>query len=757
MRIGFSVFCFVLIAILIVCAHIARRSRKSVGKPLSLALIAILITVFGNLVITLSNAKLMSSVGYYIYYIGMDATVFLLLIYSLAYCDFKWPNITIRIAVYTLLTIDLVQYILNPFFNQAFDTEAIIVEDNLYYRSIPYIGQYYHRIVCYGILAAMLIILIVKMVKSTRIDLEKYAVIFVAIVITALIETYYIFSRRPIDTSMIGFALCGVLLFYLSLYYRPRRLLDRMLASITSEMPEAMFFFDPNGKCVWVNGPGRKLVGVTIGNYETVKDDLTFLFGDIDFTASGWNRRVTLGTEDDVNYTYIAMKSITDDRDRITGTILRVRDITEDQLELKREMYNSTHDSLTGLYIKEYLYESIDKRLREDKVTDYMIGYVEIMNFKVINDVIGKEFAELTIKKAAQAIEGYISAKSLYGKLSTESFGVLISKKNFDEASVEKNLAIFSVSDGSMDHRILVHVGIYDINEDDEINVPLFFDSARLATTKIKDDYSKLIAYYDDELRNKIMYEQLLSNQLPGAIESRQIRPYLQPIVDEKGLLSGAEALVRWIHPEEGFLNPGKFIPVFERNGLIADVDRYMWRCACEILADWKKRGIDKFISINISPKDFYFMDVPGEIRKLVEEFGIDPVKLRIEITETVMMTDSGDRLKIIADLRSSGFLVEMDDFGSGYSSLNLLKDMPVDVLKIDMQFLRDSERNARAGMIIKNIINMSQDLDIDSLTEGVETAAQFERLYAMGCKLYQGYYFSKPVPLEDFEKQWFD
>ena len=199
------------------------------------------------------------------------------------------------------------------------------------------------------------------------------------------------------------------------------------------------------------------------------------------------------------------------------------------------------------------------------------------------------------------------------------------------------------------------------------------------------------------------------------------------------------------------------FIPVFERNGLIADVDRHMWRCACEILADWKKRGIESFISVNISPKDFYYMDVVSEIKKLVEEFGIEPVKLRIEITETAIMTGSVDILALVKEFRENGFIVEMDDFGSGYSSLNLLKDMDIDVIKIDMQFLKDSESNIKANTIIKNIINMSEDLGIDTLTEGVETARQYEKLYAMGCKLYQGYYFSKPVPLEDFEKQWFD
>ena len=167
--------------------------------------------------------------------------------------------------------------------------------------------------------------------------------------------------------------------------------------------------------------------------------------------------------------------------------------------------------------------------------------------------------------------------------------------------------------------------------------------------------------------------------------------------------------------------------------------------------------GIKSFISVNVSPKDFLRLDVVSEMKSLVEEFGIKPEKLRIEITETAVTTENVDMFKIISDLREYGFIVEMDDFGSGYSSLNLLKDISLDLIKIDMQFLKDSERNMKAGLIIKNIINMSEDLGIDTLTEGVETAKQFEKLYDMGCKLYQGYYFSKPVPVEDFEKQWFD
>ena len=386
-----------------------------------------------------------------------------------------------------------------------------------------------------------------------------------------------------------------------------------------------------------------------------------------------------------------------------------------------------------------------------------MIGFFEIANFNMINDVFGSEFGTYTVKKIADTIKATASEKTLYGRLTYDSFGILINKDIFDEEKLEKMLETFTVSDKTLEHHVLIYFGIYDLRQGTDVDVPLFFDSARLATTKIKDNYSKRIAYYDDQLRNSAIHEQLISNQLKGAIENREIRPFLQPIVDSRGMLAGAEALVRWIHPEEGFMNPGQFIPVFEKNGLISEVDKYMWRCACEILAEWEKRNIDSFISINVSPKDFYRLDVVSELKALVEEFDIDPKKLRVEITESAMTSDTLDMIKTVGKLHDLGFIVEMDDFGSGYSSLNLLKDINLDLIKIDMQFLRDSERNMKANMIIKNIINMSEDLGIDTLTEGVETAKQFEKLFDMGCRLYQGYYFSKPVSVEDFEKQWFD
>lgn len=752
-----SVVFAVLFVVLGICWVFARRSKKDISDHVAFLVTGMAIPLLGNLILTVADTEIPALIGSYIYFIGMDIAVFSLLHFTYAYCELGKAKRWQKIVVYGLLLFDVTHYSLNPFIHLSFSNDITLVDGRLYYRVIPHIGQTYHRVLCYGLFFAAIIIFLVKAIKSSRVYSEKYWIILIAMGITGTIESYYIFSRQPLDMAMIGFAVFGILVYFFSVRYRPMKLLDRMLAGIASDMPEALFFFDKSGKCIWTNDPGRNLIGVSKDDYDSVKDNLTFLFGDIDFNSSGWFKRVTLGTGDEEQYTYLAMRSVVDEKGNVTGSYLSVRDITEDQRELKREMYNSTHDAITGLYTKEYLFELIDKRLHSDKTADYMIGYMEIANLKLINDVFGKKFAELTMKKAAELIQEGAGGKSLYGQLSDESFGILIDKADFSQKPVKEKLTTFTVSDNNLEHHVLIHYGIYDINPEDEIDVSLFFDSARLATTMIKDSYKEVVVYYDEKLRNEIIHNQLISNQLKNAISERQIRPYLQPIVDSRGMLAGAEALVRWIHPDEGFMNPGEFIPLFERNGLIADVDRYMWRCACEILADWKSRNISAFISVNISPKDFYFMDVTSELKGLVEEFGIDPVKLRVEITETAMMNGAVDINKIVNELREYGFIVEMDDFGSGFSSLNLLKDMNFDVIKIDMQFLKDSERNIKAGMIIKNIINMSEDLGMDTLTEGVETAKQFEKLFSMGCKLYQGYYFSKPVPLEDFEKQWFD
>ena len=751
MRVAYTVlFCLLIISIL-ACYVEARRSNKPIAPSVARLMLAIIPPVVGNLVLIASSVQLISTIGYYIYFLGMDAVVFFLFRFSLDYCNIQWQSKTLRSMYIGVLVADVVQFALNPFLGHAFGTEAIIESGYTYWRLIPYWGQTYHRIVCYGLLFAVIFVFIVKIVKSPGIYRERYLIVLITLIITAVWEAFYIISRTPIDRAMVGFAVFGMTTFYFAIHYRSTKVLDRILAQYASSMQGSIFIFDISGICIWANGGGMDLAKVTEFSFDQARDSLEFLFGDIDLTDKDWNAKRVIGVGSDASYYTLEKHSTMDRKGNVTGSILSVRDTTEDQRELQREMYNATHDTLTGLYTREFLYECISKKLASGN-KEYMIIYIDANNFKIINDVFGSDFGNKAIKSIAEWIKARTSKECMFGRLGGDVFGVFMPKAEFNREKCEEDLAKFSVSDGTASHPILLHAGLYDIDESDN-NVSVMFDRAHLALLTIKNEYHIHTAYYDDKIREKVMWDQHISNQLSKAIKERQLRPYLQAIVDRSGTIVGAEALVRWIHPEDGFLSPGAFIPVFEQNGMIIEVDRYMWRCACEILARWRGIHDDIFISVNISPKDFYFIDVASELRALVKEFDIDPARLRIEITETVMMNDADNRMDILRELREAGFIVEMDDFGSGYSSLNLLKEMPVDVLKIDMNFLNRSSDQDKAQTIVNSIIKLSEDLGVASLTEGVETVYQFHKLSSMGCKLFQGYYFSKPIPLEEFEE----
>ena len=752
MREVFAIIYILLIVLLGLFGVISKKSSKAIGKAVSYLLFTFIVPIAGNMTLVLSENELVSTIGSYIYFIGMDLMAFSLFDFTLSYCNIPWRNNKKIYFIYTLLTIDIIQYFFNPFFGHAFGMEAITVDGSLYYRLIPYLGQTFHRIAVYFAFATSLGIFIYKTVRVPRIYAEKYYIILFTMVLAGIWQSYYIFSRTPIDRSMIGFAVCGILIFYFSLFYRPFRLLDRMLANIASKMSEAIFFFDASMRCIWANSNGRKLLEVRSDNLEHVNQRLFAMFDDLGIGQDNWSSKQSVGSGKEARYFTIDKHIVTDAKNKKIGYFLSIQDNTEEILTHQQEIYEATHDKLTGLFTKEHLFNRIKNKVSSEKETSYSIAYLDIKDFKMVNDIFGNDIGDRVLKKVANWIRENATEEWIYGRLSGDAFGICYPTGSEKLDLVQRRLSKFVISNGSIDQHILMHMGIYRII-DPSIDVSIMFDRAHLALTTIKNEYNMHIAIYDDNMRNQLLWDQKISTELEGAIENRQIVPYLQPIVDNKGSIIGAEALVRWIHPEEGFLPPFKFIPVFEKNGMIAQVDKYIWRSACKIISSWKGDKANLFISVNISPKDFYFMDVYAEIKALVEEFKIEPSRLRIEITETVMMTEAESRMAILSKFRESGFIVEMDDFGSGYSSLNQLKDMPLDVLKIDMKFLSKAEDNHRAETILRNVLRLSSDLGLFSLTEGVETEDQYKRLNEMGCNLFQGYYFAKPMAVADFEK----
>lgn len=756
MRNAILMIVLLLTAALAACSFVSRRTRKRIAPSVAMLTGSLTLPVVGNLIIIASRVKTLSTVGCLVYFLGMNAVMFALLRFTLAYCRLSWPNRMLEKGVYALLILDAVQLLLNPIFHHAFDTEAVMVDGAPYYRLIPYAGQSFHRLLDYGIFFAVLVIFFVKMVRSPRIYFERYSVIFLSMVFIGIWETFYIFSRSPIDRSMIGFGVFGLLVFYFALYYRPVRLLDRMLAGIASEMPTALFFFDANGRCVWANRPGIDFAGIEEGDFEQGTDKLLGIFGGLDLGSGEWSDRRVLGEGKDAHYYALTRQSMADERGRRIGAFLSVRDETADQQELQKQRFNATHDWLTGLYNREYLYQRVRETIASHPETTYLVAYLDVNDFKMVNDIFGNAFGDKVLRDVADSLRRDMREGFLYGRLSGDTFGMCIPKEGFDIEIAEKMLDSFVVRSDSVEYHLVVHQGVYEVNEP-ELDVSVMFDRAHMALETIKGEYKRHVAFYSDEMRDRMLWEQRISMQLGDAIAARQIRPYLQPIVDGEGRIAGAEALVRWIHPTEGFLSPARFVPVLERNGMIADVDRHMWRCACETLARWSAAGRGElFISVNVSPMDFYFMDVAQELKRIVAEHGVEPSRLRVEITETVMMTDNENRIRILNELKDAGFLVEMDDFGSGYSSLNMLKDMPVDVIKIDMAFLNQTKDDRRAQTILRKVLQMTDDLDLVSLSEGVETEEQYRMLTDMGCRMFQGYYFAKPMPVETFEARIF-
>ena len=256
MRTGLSVIFGILIIALLVCIVIAKRSKKSIGNALSFLLAGLTTPVLGNLILIFSTQRTLSTIGCYVYFIGMDIAVYSLWYFTHVYCEMGKPKLGLNILVWTLFGADLIQYALNPFLKFTFTTEKILVENKAYFRLVPKIGQTYHRIVCYGLFLAILVVFIVKMIKSPKVYRDRYVVIVISIMVTGAVESYYIFSRKPMDMSMIGFGLFGLLVYFFSILYKPMKVLDRMLAGMASDMPDALFFFDENGKCIWTNEPG---------------------------------------------------------------------------------------------------------------------------------------------------------------------------------------------------------------------------------------------------------------------------------------------------------------------------------------------------------------------------------------------------------------------------------------------------------------------------------------------------------------------
>lgn len=302
---------------------------------------------------------------------------------------------------------------------------------------------------------------------------------------------------------------------------------------------------------------------------------------------------------------------------------------------------------------------------------------------------------------------------------------------------------------------ITFSIGRYPV-EDKTISVSAMYDRAIIAEMSVKRRFDVNIAQYEETMRQHILREQEIINEMNFALKSQQFEVWFQPQYNHSsGALIGAEALVRWRHPQKGLISPGLFIPVFEKNGFIYELDKYVWEQTCIYLKKWMQTEHSQLpVSVNISRYDIFRDDLVDVLIGLVDKYQIPVELLRLEITESAFSQSTGQIIRITKQLMDYGFTLEIDDFGSGYSSLNTLKDVTADILKLDMRFLESTENSARGGNILESIVRMAKWLGMSVIAEGVEEREQADYLQSIGCNYIQGYYYAKPMPAEEFEKQ---
>lgn len=416
--------------------------------------------------------------------------------------------------------------------------------------------------------------------------------------------------------------------------------------------------------------------------------------------------------------------------------------------------YRLNYDSLTKAYNRYGFYKNAQKLIKEHTDTEYCLILSDIKSFKLINEIYGENIADKILIDEVNIIRQKMKGNSVLGRLNGDIIAMVIPKEYLSEKEFSDMIKLLSDRYSNKNFRLHIYLGVYYIKDVNE-TIRQMVDKVSLVIMKSKGNMSNYILYYDENSYRNDIFKQQLIGEFETALNENQFCMYLQPQTDKDGNMLGAEALIRWNHPNMGLIMPGAFIECFEDAGLIYRLDNYIWEEAAKQLKIWKDSGYNYYISVNISAKDFYHIDVYQTFKNLVSKYGIDTDKLHIEITETALSEDKQAAHKTIERLHDEGFIIEIDDFGSGYSSFNFLKDVCADVIKIDRVFLKKSSHEERGEQILRSIISLSHDIGMDVITEGVENVDQLSMLAKMNCDWFQGYYFSKPITVGDFEEKY--
>ena len=430
---------------------------------------------------------------------------------------------------------------------------------------------------------------------------------------------------------------------------------------------------------------------------------------------------------------------------------ITITDIEEELAEIEK----SGRDVLTGLLQHNTFCDAVEGIVHRDEkgilAGEYAMVCFDVLRFKAVNDIFGNVEGDRLLKHIAEAIEKTLKPEDFSCRSNADRF-VFFTKTSGKELGILVDSLMNRISDYDLPFEIMCNMGIY-VTCDSVLPAGMMIDRARLAQSTLKGSYTIKVSYYQESLRAAMLTEQDILAIAGTALEEKQFVLYYQPQYNHAdGTIIGAEALVRWKHPDRGLISPGIFIPIFEKNGFISKLDFYVFEQACDFLKRSSEQGLPMIpVSTNFCRHDIFLTDFAEKLEEIRKKYEVPAKYLRVEITESAIMGSNEQVNEMIKRLHKYGYIVEMDDFGSGYSSLNVLKDIEMDVIKLDMLFLSEETNNTRGGTILSAVVRMAKWLRVPVIAEGVETLKQADFLRSIGCNYIQGYLYSRPLPEDQY------
>jgi diguanylate cyclase (GGDEF)-like protein/PAS domain S-box-containing protein len=473
----------------------------------------------------------------------------------------------------------------------------------------------------------------------------------------------------------------------------------------------------------------------------------------------------------DYRWVYNLTTVVRNDNGEISKFLGYLFDITERKLIEEKVEQQAYYDELTGLANRRMFMDRLNRELTRAKRRKYMgaLFFIDLDRFKSINDTLGHSVGDLLLKRISKLLQKNLRQDDTAARLGGDEFVIILSDlgHQVDEVTENAMLVAQKIKSTLGEKHIIngneVHstpsIGIVTYSGKDKYSADDLIRYADTAMYRAKTAGRNEIRFFSSEMQQQVDNQRQLEKSLRAALDNKEFTLYFQPLFNNKNKIISAEALLRWKHPEKGWISPADFIPLAEETGIILPLGEWVLHEACSQLKKWEqshqnqsnKAFLLPILAVNVSPKQFRQKNFVSQVKEILQQYDINPTRLEIELTEGIVIADVEDTIQKMNDLKSLGVKIAIDDFGTGYSSLTYLKNLPIDVLKIDQSFVRDITKDKSNSGIVRSIISMATNLGLYVIAEGVETLDELDHLISEQCAIFQGYYFSKPLSADEF------